>query len=65
MEVFWRFFALLMGLEAVLASSSIFVQDGIYSRVTVQIEDQPQPASCVDFLDHLEVRSAFLTARLE
>ena len=37
-------------------SSSILVKDGVYSRVTVQIQDQPQPSSCVDFLDHLEVR---------
>merc|ERR1740129_611924 len=35
-------------------SSSILVKDGVYSRVTVQIQDQPQPSSCVDFLDHLE-----------
>ena len=41
-------------------SSSILVKDGVYSRVTVQIQDQPQPSSCVDFLDHLEVRELFI-----
>ena len=38
-----------------VTGSSILVKDGVYSRVTVQIQDQPQPSSCVDFLDHLEV----------
>jgi hypothetical protein len=41
-------------------SSSILVKDGVYSRVTVQIQDQPQPSNCVDFLDHLEVREKFI-----
>ena len=35
--------------------SQILVENGVYSRVTVQIEPQPQPADCVDFLDKLEV----------
>ena len=35
--------------------SQILVENGIYSRVTVQIEPQPQPTNCVDFLDKLEV----------
>ena len=39
-----------------VTGSSILVKDGVYSRVTVQIQDQPQPNSCVEFLDHLEVR---------
>ena len=42
-----------------MKSSSILVKDGVYSRVTVQIQDQPQPSSCVAFLDHLEVREHF------
>ena len=46
----------LLNIIAFVASSSILVQDGVYSRVTVQIEElQPQPENCVDFLDHLEV----------
>ena len=45
-------------------SSSILVKDGVYSRVTVQIQDQPQPSSCVDFLDHLEVRELFIFCTL-
>ena len=36
--------------------SQMLVENGIYSRVTVQIEPQPQPANCVEFLDKLEVR---------
>ena len=35
--------------------SQILVENGVYSRVTVQIESQPQPQNCVDFLDKLEV----------
>jgi hypothetical protein len=34
----------------------MIVQDGVYSRVTVQIEAQPQPENCVEFLNQLEVR---------
>ena len=40
----------------VVNCSQILVENGIYSRVTVQIEPQPQPANCVEFLDKLEVR---------
>ena len=40
-----------------LASASpVTVEDGVYSRVTVQIEAQPQPENCVEFLNQLEVR---------
>ena len=39
--------------------SQILVENGVYSRVTVQIEPQPQPADCVDFLDKLEVGNSF------
>ena len=45
-----------LAIFAVAQSSSILVQDGVYSRVTVQISDQRQPENCVQFLDHLEVR---------
>ena len=42
--------------------SQILVENGVYSRVTVQIESQPQPQNCVDFLDKLEVsKSIFHT----
>ena len=42
--------------------SQILVENGVYSRVTVQIESQPQPQNCVDFLDKLEVsKSIFYT----
>ena len=37
--------------------SQILVENGVYSRVTVQIEPQPQPSNCVDYLDKLEVSS--------
>ena len=40
--------------------SQILVENGVYSRVTVQIEPQPQPADCVDFLDKLEVGKTYL-----
>ena len=41
--------------------SQILVENGIYSRVTVQIEPtNPQPSNCVDFLDKLEVSNVFL-----
>ena len=54
----------LLCLSTAVTSSAIRVQDGVYTRVTVQIEDQPQPASCVDFLDHLEVRRVKITLSL-
>jgi 7,8-dihydro-6-hydroxymethylpterin-pyrophosphokinase len=38
------------------SSSPATVEDGVYSRVTVQIEPQPQPENCVEFLNQLEVR---------
>ena len=41
--------------------SQILVENGVYSRVTVQIEPQPQPADCVDFLDKLEVGKILLS----
>ena len=37
------------------SSSPLIVEDGVYSRVTVQIEPQPQPENCVEFLNQLEV----------
>ena len=41
--------------------SQILVENGIYSRVTVQIEPtNPQPSNCVDFLDKLEVSNVFI-----
>ena len=44
-----------------LASASpVTVEDGVYSRVTVQIEAQPQPENCVEFLNQLEVRMYFV-----
>jgi len=39
------------------SSSPLVVEDGVYSRVTVQIEPQPQPENCVEFLNQLEVGS--------
>jgi hypothetical protein len=38
-----------------LNASPVVVEDGVYSRVTVQIEAQPQPENCVEFLNQLEV----------
>ena len=38
--------------------SQILVENGVYSRVTVQIEPQPQPSNCVDYLDKLEVSNS-------
>ena len=34
--------------------SQILVENGVYSRVTVQIEPQPQPSNCVDYLDNFD-----------
>ena len=48
---------LLLSFDLVLCSSSLLIEDGVYSRITVQIEPQTQPENCVEFLDHLEVRS--------
>ena len=45
----------IVNFTAVRAESSILVKDGVYTRVTVQIEPQPQPDNCVEFLDQLEV----------
>ena len=39
----------------VVWSSPLEVEEGLYSRVTVQIEAQPQPENCVEFLNQLEV----------
>ena len=50
---------LFLGLEA-KASSSLFVENGVYSRVTIQIEEQQQPENCVEYLNHLEVSKSFL-----
>ena len=51
-----RICLLLFLVSSVTAASSILVKDGIYSRVTVQIEPQTQqPENCVGFLDQLEV----------
>ena len=55
----FRLVLLLCFIIQTVKSSSILVKDGVYSRVTVQIQDQPQPSSCVAFLDHLEVREHF------
>jgi hypothetical protein len=49
----WLFLTLFVAFSS---GSSILVQDGVYTRVTVQIEPQPQPENCVAFLDQLEVR---------
>ena len=38
------------------ASQLIVEQGGIYSRVSVNVEDQKQPEDCSAFLDNLEVR---------
>lgn len=38
-----------------VGSSPLEVDEGLYSRVTVQIEAQPQPENCVEFLNQLEV----------
>ena len=46
---------LIVNFTAVRAESSILVKDGVYTRLTVQIEPQPQPDNCVEFLDQLEV----------
>jgi len=46
-------------LASFVASSPLTVQEGVYSRVTVQIEAQPQPENCVEFLNQLEVRNYF------
>ena len=46
---------IIVNLSVVRAESSILVNDGVYTRVTVQIEPQPQPDNCVEFLDQLEV----------
>ena len=45
--------------------SQILAENGVYSRVTVQIEPQPQPPNCVDFLDKLEVsNNTFLSSNM-
>ena len=46
---------IIVNFSVVRAESSILVNDGVYTRVTVQIEPQPQPDNCVEFLDQLEV----------
>ena len=53
---------LFLGEQAVKASSSLFVENGVYSRVTIQIEEQQQPENCVEYLNHLEVSKTLLTA---
>ena len=58
-ENMFRLVLLLFSILQTVKCSSILVKDGVYSRVTVQIQDQPQPSSCVAFLDHLEVRDYF------
>ena len=47
--------ALVQMLEMLVCSSQLLVDNGIYSRVTVQILPQKQPDNCVEFLDRLEV----------
>ena len=39
----------------VVVESQMLVDNGIYTRVTVQIQPQKQPDNCVEFLDRLEV----------
>ena len=56
-EMFRLILLVFLSITELVSGSSILVKDGVYSRVTVQIQDQPQPDSCVDFLDHLEVRN--------
>lgn len=38
-----------------VVDSQLLVDNGIYTRVTVQIQPQKQPDNCVEFLDRLEV----------
>ena len=56
---------LLLSFDLVLCSSSLLIEDGVYSRITVQIEPQTQPENCVEFLDHLEVRSMIDYSKLQ
>lgn len=53
-KIFFLFLIALSDLHLVTCSQ-ILVENGVYSRVTVRIEPQPQPENCVDFLDKLEV----------
>ena len=53
---FTVFLCLVFWPQASQADSSLRVENGVYSRVTVQIEEQPQPENCVEYLNHLEVR---------
>jgi len=42
------------------ASSTLIVHPGgVYSRLTVDIEEQSQPSDCPGFLDNLEVGAIF------
>ena len=49
------FFVIAFSDLQVVKCSQIVVENGVYSRVTVQIDPQPQPSNCVHFLDKLEV----------
>ena len=44
-------------IQCVFVASKLLVENGVYSRVTVQIQPQKQPENCVEFLDRLEVRA--------
>ena len=47
-------------IQCVFVASKLLVENGVYSRVTVQIQPQKQPENCVEFLDTLEVRPKIL-----
>ena len=46
-------------IQCVFVASKLLVENGVYSRLTVQIQPQKQPENCVEFLDRLEVRPKF------
>ena len=46
----------------VVVESQMLVDNGIYTRVTVQIQPQKQPDNCVEFLDRLEVSPTIVIA---
>ena len=70
MMIWTAFLCLVLWPRASQADSSLHVENGVYSRVTVQIEEQPQPENCVEYLNHLEVRKTriprtFLSCRVK
>ena len=60
MMIWTVFLCLVFWPQASQADSSLRVENGVYSRVTVQIEEQPQPENCVEYLNHLEVRKTWI-----